>query len=204
MFVIGIDVGGIKKGFHGVALRNGSYHSKLASTEPKEIVDWCLEQDATVIAVDAPCRWSDDGHGRPTECELMREGIWCFSTPTYATARDHPKNHYGWMRQGAKLYSRLERTHPLYSGRHTHSLGRMCLETFPHAVACALARRIVSATHKCQTRRELLRQFGIATELLTNIDTVDAALCAVAAQHWANRKTREYGEPRTGFIVVPR
>ena len=32
--VAGVDVGGIKKGFHAVITKNGQYHSKFKSTSP--------------------------------------------------------------------------------------------------------------------------------------------------------------------------
>ena len=43
--VVGIDVGGEKKGFHAVALQNGVFQ-KTTSTNPTEIVKWCLERKA--------------------------------------------------------------------------------------------------------------------------------------------------------------
>ena len=45
-----------------------------------------------------------------------------------------------------------------------------------------------------------LRIFGI----LTNIDMVDAALCALTAQHLLNRTFKTYGDAAEGFIVVPK
>ncbi len=55
--VVGIDVGGRKKGFHAVALAGGRYRNRLATREVAELVAWCVETlRATVIAVDAPCR----------------------------------------------------------------------------------------------------------------------------------------------------
>jgi hypothetical protein len=39
--VIGIDVGGSRKGFHAVALTGGSYADRLATAEVRELVHWC-------------------------------------------------------------------------------------------------------------------------------------------------------------------
>jgi predicted RNase H-like nuclease len=40
---------------------------------------------------------------------------------------------------------------------------------------------------------------------LTTIDWIDAALCALAAHHVASGDECEsYGEPETGWIMVPR
>ena len=76
--VIGIDVGGSRKGFHAVALSAGDYAGQLATTEVQELAHWCrVEVGAQLIAIDAPCRWSADGRARPCERELNAAGIRC-------------------------------------------------------------------------------------------------------------------------------
>lgn len=204
LVTVGVDVGGPRKGFHAVALRRGKYWSKTSTLSAAEMDHWCRELGASVIGVDAPCRWSATGRARPAERELMKAGIACFSTPTRTAAQGHPKNYFGWMLAGAELYSSLERRYALYNGSRILSGHRVCFETFPQAIACAIAGEKVSAKKKCRVRRELLRQVGIDTSLLTNIDLVDAALCALAAQEFAKGATVDYGEAETGFIVVPR
>ena len=67
--VVGIDVGGERKGFHAVALGNGAFE-KTTSTEPVEILDWCLERKVKVVAVDAPCGWSQATSSRQAERDL--------------------------------------------------------------------------------------------------------------------------------------
>jgi hypothetical protein len=37
---------------------------------------------SSVIAIDAPCRWSSDGRARPFERELRQQGIVCFASLT--------------------------------------------------------------------------------------------------------------------------
>ena len=64
-----IDVGGARKGFHAVALRDGVFET-LTSIDPDEIVHWCLERHATIVAVDAPCGWSQAGASRLAERQL--------------------------------------------------------------------------------------------------------------------------------------
>lgn len=201
--VVGIDVGGLKKGFHAVALLDGRYDSQFSSRSASDIADWCRESDACAIGVDAPCRWSVAGRARPAERELMAERIWCFSTPTEQTAVGHPKNHFGWMLNGAQLFRLLEEECPLYDGTIGTSDTRVCFETFPQAVACALSDAPVSAKRKAVIRRELLRKAGIDTAHLTNIDLVDAALCALTAYHLMSRSIKSYGDAKSGLIVVP-
>ena len=62
---MGIDVGGARKGFHAVALTNGSYTDQLVTADVEAIRDWCLNVvKAQVIAIDAPCHWSTNGRIR--------------------------------------------------------------------------------------------------------------------------------------------
>lgn len=202
--VAGIDVGGSAKGFHAVALENGAYLDKFASLEYEVIAEWCRRIGAGFIGVDAPCHWSDTGRARTAERDLMKEKIWCFSTPTKQIAVAHPKDHFRWMLNGAALFESLQSTHALFAGDSTLSTQPLCFETFPHAIACALAGSIVSAKKKSTVRRNLLNRDGVDTNSLSNIDQLDAALCALAAKYFALNHFKTYGDVMTGFIVVPR
>jgi predicted nuclease with RNAse H fold len=197
-----VDVGGRKKGFHAVALCDGGYHDQLSALEPQAVADWCRALGAHVVAVDAPCRWSLTGRARPAERALMAAGIWCFSTPSHECALAHPKNHYGWMLNGAALFECLEADFPLFAGDPTNGR-RVSMETFPQAIACSLAGCVVSAKQKRPVRKKLLQAAGIVTEKLTNIDWLDAALCALAVERFLAGAFRVYGEAESGLIVVP-
>ncbi len=201
--VIGIDVGGSRKGFHAVALTGGAYADRLATAEVQELAHWCRSViGAQLIAIDAPCRWSSDGRARPCERELNAAGIRCFASPTRQAALSHPSNYYGWMLQGEALYRELEASHPLLSG--LPASGPACFETFPHAITWQLRGGNASAAHKRSQRTELLRQAGINPAPLTSIDFIDAALCALAAHQLASgRPCRADGEAGSGLIVVP-
>ncbi len=203
--VVGIDVGGPKKGFHAVALAGGRYWDRLPTGDVAKLVAWCVENmAATVIAVDAPCRWAKSGEGRLAERELMQAGIWCFSTPTVDTAHQpHPTGYYDWMLLGEDLYRALQPTHPV-CGEWPIRRPRCCFETFPHAITWHLRGGNADAKQKRPQRRQLLEQQGIALDPLTNIDWVDAALCALTA-HLAvtGRKMKAFGESQSGLIIVP-
>jgi predicted nuclease with RNAse H fold len=200
---IGIDVGGRRKGFHAVALRDGAHAGQLISRDVAELSHWCRTvMGAGVIAIDAPCRWSIDGRPRPCERELMAEGIRCFATPTRQAALQHPSDFHGWMLQGAALLEVLEPSHPLLTALPCR--GPACFETFPHAITWQLRGGNASAAEKRSQRRALLQRAGIDLTPLTSIDLIDAALCALAADHVATgRPCRCYGEPDSGLIVVP-
>jgi predicted RNase H-like nuclease len=133
----------------------------------------------------------------------MAEKIWCFSTPSRETAERHPKDYFGWMLNGAELFRHLESTHALFDGNFGRTQGLVCFETFPQAVACALAGQMVSAKRKRAIRRALLNRARVDTSTLTNIDKLDAALCAVAAHHFALGNFKPHGDPVSGLIVVP-
>lgn len=197
---VGIDVGGPAKGFHAVALRGVEIVGKVRSRRADEVAAWCVRQGPAVIAVDAPCLWRGEGRfARAAELQLAQVGIACFSTPTEATARGHA--FYTWMFAGMELFQALASTHPLYLGQS--AAHAVAIETFPQAVACALAGEIVSAKDKNRVRRELLTEAGIDERALINIDEVDAALCSLAAQAFARRTYHAYGDAEGGFIVVP-
>lgn len=67
----------------------------------------------------------------------------------------------------------------------------------------ALAGRVVPARPKSTVRRQVLRDRGYDGSSLPNIDFVDAALCAVAADEFRKGRYKPYGDKAEGFIVVP-
>lgn len=198
--VVGVDVGGRKKGCHAVALRSRTIVGVLAATDPAAVAAWCRTLRAAAVAVDAPCRWSRTGGRRPCERELARAGLSCFATPSLAVGRRHP--FYGWMLNGAELFRRLMPQYPLYDGRSAPR-SPLCLETFPHAVACVLAGRTLSAKGKVTERRRVLQEVGVDCTSLRTLDEVDAALCALAGQHALAGSFTAYGDRREGMIVIP-
>ena len=198
--VVGIDVGGKQKGFHAVSLNDGEFLDKTTNLNPAAIVAWCLDQKASVIAVDAPCRWSKSGSSRLAERELNKQGIWCFSSPTKQKALQ--RDFYKWILNGERLYECLEsHQFPRFDGERIDGL--ICIETFPHAIMCAMAGRVVPAKPKVKRRREALQNRGYDISNLSNIDFVDAALCAIAADEFQKNNYKRYGNREEGFIIVP-
>ena len=140
--VVGIDVGGVRKGFHAVALRDGVYAGQLATGDVQELAHWCRSVvGASVIAIDAPCRWSTGGRARPCERELMRQGICCFETFPHAITW-HLRNGEAKARQ-----KRPQRTAPLaQAGITTAPLTSIDLID---AALCALAAHRVASGAAC-------------------------------------------------------
>ena len=105
------------------------------------------------------------------------------------------------MFNGERLYRALENGYTQFNGQWGE--GSMCMETFPHAVVCALEGRVVLAHPKNATRRAVLRNRGLDVSGLDNVDFVDAALCAVAAEAFSQGrfKSPEKTEVLTTFGI---
>ena len=198
--VVGVDVGGPKKGFHAVALEDGQFFDQVALLDPAAVVQWSRSLHASAVGIDAPCAWSLTGRARPCEWELAASGIRAFATPSFAVGERHP--FYEWMLNGAELFRHLAPYYQLFKGRQSVS-PPVCFETFPQAVACALAGKILSAKHKRTNRPRLLRHAGVSLDSLTAIDQVDAALCALTGHYLLRGAFRTYGDATEGFIIVP-
>ena len=196
---LGIDVGGPRKGFHAVLLRESKFEPH-AFVSVEGLLKWIGEMQPQAIAIDAPCGWSMDGGSR--ECEralrIGNERISCFSTPTRARAGS---SFYGWVRNGLELYRALGHDYRLHDGGEPS--GPLLCETFPQAVACMLAGRKVPARHKSPVRRRVLRDAGYDPDGLGNIDLVDAALCAIAAKALLSGRFQAFGNAAEGFIITP-
>ena len=62
---------------------------------------------------------------------------------------------------------------------------------------------MVPANPKVPNRRKALIDRGYDLTLLTNIDFIDAALCAVAAREFRQGRFALFGRKDEGFIVLP-
>jgi predicted nuclease with RNAse H fold len=198
--VIGIDVGALGKGFHAVIL-HGTRMKQKPFNEVAELVHWCVEMEAQAVAVDAPCAWAVRGGSRLAERSLRIGGniVQCFKTPVREKAGD--RDFYAWVRNGELLYAALKKEFFLFNGQRTKK--KTVLETFPHAVVCALKGRVVPARPKAKNRREMLLEQGLDATGLSNVDFVDAALCALTAKLFLLDGTLSFGNLEEGFIVVP-
>lgn len=202
--VIGIDVGGRAKGFHAVALRDGKFFNQISSRCTTAIADWCFALDPAVIAIDAPCNWSNSGKSRLAERDLKIAGkkVHCFATPRREYAATKPDGFYQWVFNGELLYQKLANQYPLFNGNWSQT--KTTIETFPHAVVCALKERVVAAKPKLENRKKVLRELGYDIRSLRNIDFIDGALCAVAANAFLKQGFDQFGDENEGIIIVPR
>jgi predicted nuclease with RNAse H fold len=200
-FVVGLDVGGIKKGFHAVAHRNGIFYEKFQSDCPIEIVSWTLSHSPMAVAIDSPCAFSLNGRSRKAERDLVKIGFNCFYTPTRFLAKE--SHFYDWVFNGELIYRHLNM--PIYLGEQFPKPS--CFETFPHAVHTSLwlqSGNDLPLGSKAKIRRKTLEvhaKYDISP--LTNIDFVDAALCALSADYYLSGQFQSFGCKKEGFIVLP-
>lgn len=201
--VAGIDIGGARKGCHLVVLRGSAIVCNIRSGDPAHLARTCDELGAVAVGIDSPCRWGQPQSGRLAEKMLAKERIFSFATPARERAEANTSGFYGWMFCGERVYEALTATHPLLSDVG-YVGGKVCFETFPHAITCAmLGTAEASAKRKREQRRQLLRDAGIDPTPLKSIDAVDAALCALTAQYVLARQSKAYGDTESGHIFVP-
>ncbi|WP_168795476.1 DUF429 domain-containing protein [Paraburkholderia aromaticivorans] len=201
--VAGIDIGGDRKGNHLVILRGTEIVCNISKQPPAYMLEKCLQFEVTAVGVDAPCLWRVGEAGRQAEKELARQRIFSFATPTRELALASQSGFYGWMFNGERVYQAFAPHFPLFKNRGATN-GRVCFETFPHAITGALLKNEVASAKKKRTQRpEVLKDAGIEAASLRSIDEVDAALCALTAKFLHERKVVAYGDELGGFIVVP-
>lgn len=200
--ILGIDVGGARKGFHAVALdvSREVVGEPLRLATAAEIGPFIARLNPTVVAIDAPCRWSAN-KSREAERALARAGVRSFCTPSRARAQQN-LTFFGWMFQGEAAFAAAIATHPHYDGGKT--VRGHTIEVFPNATTIALTGqpnpRDIS---KNQWRRALLKAQGIDPVQFTNIDHVDAALCALTGLVALESGFTAYGEQAGGFLIAP-
>lgn len=201
IITVGIDVGGIKKGFHAVVNHAGQYHGHFQSTNPDAVVSWALSQKPSVIAIDAPSMFSQNGRSRKAERDLVNNGMRCFYTPTRELAKE--SHFYDWVFNGELIYKKLEL--PIFMGDKINS--PCVIETFPHAIQLSLwalnGQSCPEGSKSSIRRKTLALHAKYETKKLTSIDLIDAALCAVSADYFVNEQFSAYGCSEEGFIVTP-
>jgi predicted nuclease with RNAse H fold len=198
--VVGIDVGDTAKGFHLVALHGAKLVAAEAITDPLKAAQWCHDVGATLVGVDAPCGWSRSGAKRREAEDLLGQwGYATHATPSRERASQIP--FYRWMLNGERLYAALQQHFPLY--RDVGAKPPFCFETYPYLAACGYAARRLKAAHKKIDRRNLIKAAGIDDAPLTNIDFVDAAICAMVALSVSIDYGTAAGNPEEGYILYP-
>jgi peptide deformylase len=203
--VAGIDIGGETKGFHLVILQGPQVICNLNTKRPDELLNACRIHNVVAVGIDSPCRWGCQDGARLAERMLAQERISSFATPTRKRALENTSGFYGWIFNGEAVYQELEASYQLLKDEeYRKEHGKVCFETFPHAITCAfLGKDTASAKLKRAQRRMILEDHGIDTTLLKSVDAIDAGLCALTAAYIASGKSKSYGDAVTGYIFVP-
>lgn len=188
-FFVGIDVGGPKKGFHAVVIKDHIIVDKFHSHCEKKISSWCLNFKPKSIAIDSPCGWSNDRLSREAERLLSVNGkkIPCFSTPTKKISLT--KNYYSWINNGEKLYNAFRNKHYFPIETYPYGIVRTFLESFN--------------VSKITLRKKILGLFNINFTELKIIDEYDAALCAITANYYYHNNIISFGNNDEGYIFLP-
>jgi predicted nuclease with RNAse H fold len=117
---VGIDVGGIRKGFHVAVVQAGAgdvrahdlgvrFREFDGRSAVQRTIDWAVAQDPARVAIDAPAAWAPaDRLSRPEEAAFARAGICAIRfTPPAAAAAARTDDYYGWIEHGLELWTGL-------------------------------------------------------------------------------------------------
>lgn len=176
-FVIGIDVGGQKKGFHGAILEISSQRitELFHEVEPENVIERIQKikenkDNCQVIAIDCPPKALIKGpETRLAERELHKKGY-----RVLFTARKESMEQE-WMSNGEELWKQLKE-------KHTDIL---CIETFPTPVSDVLGKTELMLPLKFIAGRKNRPFYK---------DYIDACICALVAEKSINHETIKIGE----------
>ncbi len=198
---LGIDVGGVRKGYDLVLLDDARRVVQAERHVPLQALPGHFEAwRPDVACIDSPPAWAVDAP-RATEAAVLALGLSLYRTPW---AEDKKTNaFYAWMLSGFEAFAAArEAGFAMYDGGA--SVQGRALEVFPHAIASVLhgARRPVGV-RKHLWRREALSVAGVEEAALKGNDQCDAALCALAGLRALDGAFCWAGEPSEGVIVLP-
>lgn len=190
MTVVGIDVGGRRKGFHGCALRG-----KRIVAGPQRLPDvasavaWVTALTPTTVALDSPRSCAPPGESsRADERALAREVCGIRWTPERSRLADNP--YYEWVEHGLELYAALAA-----AGIDRGAL----IEVFPTA-AWTIWAGPRGARPRSEWSADALADLGLVglPPRRLSQDDRDAAAAALVARVHAEGRGRAFGE-----IIVP-
>jgi predicted nuclease with RNAse H fold len=188
--VVGLDVGGRKKGFHGCALRGEQI---VAGPERlpdvAAAVEWAGSHGPALVALDSPKSCALDGErSRPDERALNRAVCGIRWTPPREELADNP--YYEWVEHGLDLYAALAAA----------GIGaERTVEVFPTAAWTRWA-GLRAGRPRAEWSAAALHRLGLAgvPRRALSQDDRDAIAAALVARLHLEGRTDAYGE-----IIVP-
>lgn len=172
MVIVGIDVGGVKKGFHVSVLDLAEGFVDLRNFHTSEgIVDYMREFEALkLVAIDCPPRAQIGGpRTRLAERQINQAGF------KVQWTRRRPMEPDEWMLNGEKLWKSLEKLSPQVQ----------MIETFPTIVSSELG--------DCELVLPLKLLKGGQVERAGYKDFIDSCLCAWAGMRYLRGEARGFG-----------
>lgn len=201
MRALGIDVGGLRKGYDLVLLDDAR---RVAGAERhvtlKALRGHIEAWQPDVVAIDSPPGWAVE-RTRATEAAVLTLGLQLYRTPWEAEKQANA--FYGWMLHG---FAAFEAARGCGFARFDGGdrVEGQALEVFPHASATVLAGlRRPEGVEKHVWRREVLVAQGVDTTALKGNDQVDAALCALTGLMAMEGCLCWSGAASEGVIVLP-
>lgn len=201
MLSLGIDVGGIRKGYDLVLLDDARQVAQAQRHVALEALRGHIEAwRPDVVCIDSPPGWAV-GAPRATEAAVLALGLSLYRTPWAEDKKTHA--FYAWMLSGFEAFAVAgEAGYAKYDGGA--SVQGRTLEVFPHATASVLlSARRPQSVRKHVWRRGLLVAMGVDEAVLLGNDQCDAALCALAGLIALEGTFCWAGEPSEGVIVLP-
>jgi predicted nuclease with RNAse H fold len=188
--VVGIDVGGRRKGFHACALRgDGVVAGPENLRDVSTAVDWVTALAPSTVALDSPRTCAPPGESsRADERALAREVCGIRWTPERSRLAGSP--YYEWVEHGLELYAALAA-----AGIPVASL----IEVFPTAAWTIWAgpRGKVPRSEWSAAALTDLGLAGLPSRRLSQDDR-DAVAAALVARLQTEGRSRAFGE-----IIVP-
>lgn len=190
MTVVGIDVGGRRKGFHGCALRG-----EEIAAGPERLADvasavaWVAALEPAVVALDSPCECAPAGESSRADERALNRAV-CGIRWTPERSRLAGNRYYDWVEHGLELYAALAA-----AGVDDSRL----VEVFPTA-AWTIWAGPRGDRPRGEWSAEALAGLGLAglpSRRLTQDDR-DAVAAARVAQLHAEGRSRAFGK-----IIVP-
>ncbi|MBS1845357.1 MAG: GNAT family N-acetyltransferase [Actinobacteria bacterium] len=184
--VVGIDVGGRRKGFHGCALRGDDVVAgPLRLPDVASATEWVTALGPAVVALDSPKTCAPEGESsRAGERDLARAICGIRWTPERSRLAGNP--YYEWVEHGLELYDAL-----FAAGIDRDGL----IEVFPTAAWTVWAGLRAGRPRSEWSANALagLGLGGLPSRHLTQDDR-DAVAAAIVARLHAEGLTQAFGE----------
>jgi predicted nuclease with RNAse H fold len=183
--VMGVDVGGRRKGFDVALLDDREVAALIGRLDCEAVVELVSMHRPALIAVDSPRSCAPEGQST-RECERELNTSICGIRWTPDKKRAHADPYFAWIVEGRALYAALT------------AADVPVIEVFPTASWTRWYDPRGPLTRAAWTRDGLARLCLTGVPERTNQDQRDAIAAAMTAQQHTRGLTQEIGE-----IVVP-